>query len=112
MIATRPGAPQEIASEVFTRALLSLEQEPEVARLLAGCDLYAQRSRSRRNLASDFFLPLDVAVFAPPDVAEQLHRSEFMGRIRQAIDLALISPAVVSELTLWSCDTEADDQTF
>ena len=40
-------------------------------------------------------------MLAPPEIADQLGQSEFMGRIRQAIDMALISPAVVSELTLW-----------
>ena len=101
MIATRPGSPQELAPEVVTRALTSLEQEPEIARLLANCDLWARRSHSSGSNQGAFFLPLEVAVLAPPEIADQLGQSEFMGRIRQAIDMALISPAVVSELTLW-----------
>ena len=105
MFAAAPGSPLPLASEVVARALRSLEHEPEVAQALACCELYGKRSRTPPGSSGTFLLPLDIAVVAPVALLTKIGDPEFTGRIRQAIDSALVSPAVVAELTLWSEDT-------
>ena len=104
MLAAVPGSPLPLASEVVARALRSLELEPEVAQALACCELYGKRSRVAYGSSGTFFLPLEIAVVAPAALLTKIDDPEFKGRIRQAIDSALIPPAVVSELILWSED--------
>jgi hypothetical protein len=100
MNAAAPSSPVPLAPEVVTRALAALEHEPEVARLLAGCELYAKRSSARNQRMAVFFLPLELTIVAPRALIARLEEPEFQGRIRNAIDSALVAPAVISELTL------------
>ena len=46
------------------------------------------------------FLPLKVTIVAPRELLARLEEPEFTGRIRNAIDSALVAPAVISEPTL------------
>ena len=100
MNVANPGLPLPLAPEVVTKALAALEHEPEVARLLAGCELYARRSSARNQRMAVFFLPLELTIIAPRALLARLEEPEFKGRIRNAIDSALVPPAVISELTL------------
>jgi|SRR5450759_2882223 hypothetical protein len=104
MNAAKPGSPLPLAPEVVTKALAALENEPEVARLLAGCELCARRSSARSQRMAVFFLPLELTIVAPRALLARLEKPEVKGRIRHAIDSALVSPAVISELTLWPDD--------
>jgi len=100
MNAATPGSPIPLAPEVVTKALVALEHEPEVARLLAACELYATRSSARNQRMAVFFLPLELTIVAPRALLARLEEPEFKGRIRNAIDSALVPPAVISELTV------------
>jgi hypothetical protein len=102
MDAAAPGSTIPLAPEVVAKALAALEHEPEVARLLAACELYATRSSARNQRMAVFFLPLNVTIVAPRKLLPRLEEPEFKGRIRNAIDSALVPPAVISELTLVS----------
>jgi hypothetical protein len=101
MIAAAPGSPLPLATEVVDRALRSLESEPEVARALSACSLFGRRGGAvSAHMDSSLFLPLEISVVAPASLLETLRQPEFHGRIKQALDLALVSPAVVSRLTV------------
>jgi hypothetical protein len=100
MSAANPGSPIPLAPEVVTKALVALEHEPEVARLLAACELYATPSSARNQRMAVFFLPLELTIVAPRELLARLEEPEFKGRIRNAIDSALVPPAVISELTV------------
>ncbi|MGD0167312.1 MAG: hypothetical protein ABSC51_08490 [Gaiellaceae bacterium] len=71
-----------------------------MARALSECELYGRRDGTAGGRMSSLFLPLEISVFAPAPLLEKLREPEFSGRIRQAIDSALVAPAVVSELTV------------
>lgn len=104
MDAANPGSPTPLAPEVVIKALAALEHEPEVARLLAACELYARPSSARKQRMAVFFLPLELTVAAPRELLARLEEPEFKGRIRNAIDSALVPRAVISELKLVSDD--------
>jgi hypothetical protein len=104
MIAAAPGSPLPLTSEVVDGALRVLENEPEVARALSECELYGKRGVASEH-ANSLFLPLEISILAPATLLEKLRQPEFSGRIRQAIDSALMPPAVVSELSVRSYET-------
>jgi hypothetical protein len=100
MTVAPPGSPLPLTSEVVSHAVNLLRMhDPQVAALFERCRVYAQRGCSRGRWNGVFFLPLAVTLVAPDEVLEELAEPEFLARIRQAIDAALIPPAVVSELT-------------
>jgi hypothetical protein len=95
-----PVKPMPLAPEVVIKALALLEHEPEVARLLAACELYVTPGSARNERMAAFFLPLELTIVAPRELLPRLEEPEFKGRIRNAIDSALVAPAVISELKL------------